>query len=896
MWNVRVVEKKIWIFLWFFFTSGFSAEAQTPADFPASAIPTPAATPALKITGSKSINITYSEARGETGAGATNTGYDRHEALRLSLEGQLYDTVKVKGNFAQSDLAQEDTFDLMFSYRNWELFFGDLPVGFSGGRWLTSGLSATGARLKGPPGRWTFEALFASPRGRVLYDKFYGNNTQGPYILSSTPLVAGTEQVWLNKKLLTRGVDYELDPALGRIQFLKALPEPVDLIEVRYESRASVFDTQVAGYRFEAALARRNERDLWTVSQGILRQREKPDAEVTSKTARAATETVIAEVASKFDAGPSLALFLEGAWSFLDSFDENLAGDDQGGALSGRMESFQGPFHFKGDFARTQAGFRTIGDPVRENDYLEWNVSADYKPSEIFFARLDRGFQRINTLSQNDETTLDHAEVRLAPARAPNVEYFYYRNVQRTPSFFQALERHTATLEFHLLKALEVRFSGEGEERDGTSLERMKSGAGRLEASLAGEKRIRVFAMGEWKWNRLGEASSNTVSLSGAAGETRPSQTYALTVEGDPFSRLTLTAQGTYTSDPPGPDRSRGAASFRVEPFSWLAADGGYSLEFEQRLAAGVDAPQRVHTGSGNVRVHPAPWFFVEAQPSFRLEVLSAGGRKISANTRQAYQGGFQPSFMNLNTLYARDRFTTWDASSPDFPLSFEQETETREIHGTKALGGNFEAEAAYQRVLQTQVNPLSAGEIERRTLNRKIRETLNTKLDGFWNFRLEYTFVELKQTAPGQGTVENPLFPYGPDTFNTTFSTVDVNIFTRAHTFTGRLAQQITPAFQVYQEGGYTRTRDELRGGLTHTLSPAAGFSWTPGDTFSWTASYQFNASSGQVGSRLQRAQTGLSAAFRGGGRLAVNWNFARAARPFLQSQQGTVNYTMNF
>lgn len=870
-----------------------------PSAFPALAAPSPAPTPTLKVTGSKSINLAYSEARGERGAGFTNTGYDRHEALRLALEGQLYDAVKIKGNFAQSDLAQEDTFDLTLSYRSWELFFGDFAVGFSGGRWLSSGLSATGVRLKGTPGSWRIETLLAAPRGRTLYEKFYGNNTQGPYPLSGAPLVAGTEQVWLNKTPLTRGVDYEVDPVLGRLEFLKVIPEPVDLIEVRAESRAAVFETQVAGYRLERALVRKKEKDRWTLSQGLLRQRERPDAQVTSQTGRAATDTMIAELASKIDLGPSLIASFEGAWSFVDSFDEAHMGDVKGAAAGARVESFQGPFHVQGDFSRTQRGFRTIGDPLRENDFREWNVSADIKEGEAFFARASRGFQRTNATAQNDETVLDHAEARFAPKGAPSVDYTYYRNFQRTqgsPSFFQELKRHDAGLGFTPFRVFEVKFSGEGEEKEGSALEQIHSGAGRMEIALTGDSSILFSAMGEWKWNRFGEASSNTVSSSTGSSGTRPSQTYALTLEGRPFSLLTLSTQGTYTSDPPGPARGRGATSFRGDFFSWFTADGAYSLEFEQHRTEGVEAPQRVHTGSGSARFLPAAWLKLEARPSFRLEVLSPGGQKISENIHQGYQGEFQSSFMNAGVLYSRDRFATWGSDAMDFPLSFEQETENRVVNGTKTFPGGVVAEAAYQRTLQNQISPLSPASSERRTWNRKIREALSAPLGGFGSIRLEHTFAMLEQTAPGGGIAENPLFPYGPDTFNTAFPTVDVNVFTRAHTFSGRLTENVTPSFSLYQEGGYTRTRDELRRGLTRTISPAAGFQWSPGGFLSWSGSYRFNFSSGQVETRSHQAQTTLSAAFREGAGLSVNWNFTRADRPFLQSQQGTVSYTMNF
>jgi hypothetical protein len=153
-----------------------------------------------------------------------------------------------------------------------------------------------------------------------------------------------------------------------------------------------------------------------------------------------------------------------------------------------------------------------------------------------------------------------------------------------------------------------------------------------------------------------------------------------------------------------------------------------------------------------------------------------------------------------------------------------------------------------------------------------------------------------LNQTSPGQGDIANPLLPNGSDTFNTTFTTTSLNASTWSHTFSLRITEQVDKNFSCYEEGGYTHTHDDLQGGDVDTYSPAAGFTWKLGSVLNWTLGYQYNGSSGEVSTVIQKAQTTLSATLNPGATLSLTWNWTRADNPFVQSQTGNVAYTMNF
>jgi len=234
-----------------------ATSSNAPAKPLASPIPMPTAekTPTFKITGSKTVNISYSEAVGSGGNGTTDTGYDRHETLRLHMEGQLNDEIKISGNFDQSDLALQDDYDLTLSSKHWELYFGNFSPSLPGSQFLSSGMSTTGIKGEAHYDNFEITALYGTPQGTPFYQKFFGNQSQGPYSVPNIPIVPGSEMVWVNKQKMVRGVDYNLDYTLGNLTFINRIVQLTDLVEVTGESSASDFNTQIYGYHMQIALA-----------------------------------------------------------------------------------------------------------------------------------------------------------------------------------------------------------------------------------------------------------------------------------------------------------------------------------------------------------------------------------------------------------------------------------------------------------------------------------------------------------------------------------------------------------------------------------------------------------------------------------------------------------------
>lgn len=84
----------------------------------------------------------------------------------------------------------------------------------------------------------TAEALWFFPHGEVHLDRIQGQNSQGPYRLSKTPLLPGSEEVFLiqegERVKLVRGKDYDVDYWVGEVVLLERVLYPEDVLEVRY--------------------------------------------------------------------------------------------------------------------------------------------------------------------------------------------------------------------------------------------------------------------------------------------------------------------------------------------------------------------------------------------------------------------------------------------------------------------------------------------------------------------------------------------------------------------------------------------------------------------------------------------------------------------------------------
>ena len=202
----------------------------------------------ITISGSKSFNFSARS------AGVSSFS----QSLDLRIQGFLAPGLEVTGAVSDrgydpsygpsnSRLSELDRINLSLKSKIVSAQVGDMAVvsRFDTGPPRNKRISGVNFSLHAP--NWYAEALAARPRGRFESYRFFGiDGLQGPYQIgegsAALPIVPGSEQVWLDGRLLERGgdKDYTIDYPTGQITF--SVDHPIDRrsrIEVDYEPRAT---------------------------------------------------------------------------------------------------------------------------------------------------------------------------------------------------------------------------------------------------------------------------------------------------------------------------------------------------------------------------------------------------------------------------------------------------------------------------------------------------------------------------------------------------------------------------------------------------------------------------------------------------------------------------------
>jgi len=122
------------------------------------------------------------------------------------------------------------------------LLFGDLDLALAGNEFVGFRKSTKGWQLDQKlPSSGFLRGFYTREKGVVQNQTIVGNDTAGPYFLTYTPVIEGSEVVKVNEEFMTFGEDYRLDYDSGQLYFepLDGQPRIVtaaDTISVSYQS------------------------------------------------------------------------------------------------------------------------------------------------------------------------------------------------------------------------------------------------------------------------------------------------------------------------------------------------------------------------------------------------------------------------------------------------------------------------------------------------------------------------------------------------------------------------------------------------------------------------------------------------------------------------------------
>lgn len=186
----------------------------------------------------------------------SNQDASLESGLRLDLSGEIADSVYLIANLTDQstpiqpdgstqNLREFDRVYLQVKSPNHNLEMGDIDVQFKNSEFAYINRRLQGAQYQTASFKGKYKFLASVARGVFRSQSFQGQEGfQGPYRLignNGEPfivVIAGTERIYLDGKLLTRGEeqDYIVDYSLGEIQFMpKILLNPRSRITVDFQ-------------------------------------------------------------------------------------------------------------------------------------------------------------------------------------------------------------------------------------------------------------------------------------------------------------------------------------------------------------------------------------------------------------------------------------------------------------------------------------------------------------------------------------------------------------------------------------------------------------------------------------------------------------------------------------
>jgi len=381
----------------------------------------------LKIKGSKSISFISRTIEGSKEG--FNSGYTREEALKVNIMGKLDSETEVEGSFVSTSISgtttqaqNEEKSTILVRRASTEVYLGDFVADFNETEFAKLNKNLSGVKVIGNYNKWGFKALYSTPRGQSKYTKFYGDGTQGPFVLGSSPVVVDSDSVFLNGVEQRRGDDYTINYNDGTITFRKGIVLKTWIVEAYYDWRETMYEHKTIGLRY-----RQNINDDLKIGVTYL-----DDSDSLYKAAEI-RDSVSAEPVSHYLVGVDGSAKLgntqiesELAYSNRDpNILEPGKNIQMGKAFKIKTLSDLAPFSLSTNFKRVGPAFMSVSDASPKQDVWQYGGVLGFTPSAIYYAELNSAYDKYKLSGTEYLITDQGFKSKLTPEDLPSFNYFY---------------------------------------------------------------------------------------------------------------------------------------------------------------------------------------------------------------------------------------------------------------------------------------------------------------------------------------------------------------------------------------------------------------------------------------------------------------------------------------
>ncbi len=199
----------------------------------------------LTFTGSRTIGYQTYHFVGDSDAFGSLTNYGtglQHftDIGNLSVQGsKVLGVLDFRATFTDNRFSDPEQQQYTLSYKKgyWDLNYGTVQASLlNTNRFASFSRSLDGFSGGFKQGRTETKFISSEARGATRTITIEGNNTPGPYYLSSGRIIGGSIRILLDGVELQQGVDYLVDTSIGSISFLNRVIPPTSAIVASFES------------------------------------------------------------------------------------------------------------------------------------------------------------------------------------------------------------------------------------------------------------------------------------------------------------------------------------------------------------------------------------------------------------------------------------------------------------------------------------------------------------------------------------------------------------------------------------------------------------------------------------------------------------------------------------
>jgi len=200
--------------------------------------------PKIEINGNNTLSLNLHQVDGSRSFyGDDNADKDQTitNSSNLYITGELYKDLFLNATVAADRYSPDQyNWNMRYDGKDARLLLGEFNANLTGNEYAQLNRSLEGLKVDVMLPRGTLSLIGSDLQAPVRTDAFYGQNISGPYYLTSSPIVDGSEVVTVNNLERKRTTDYTIDYNNGVLYFTAGtIISPADQVIVSYEVQAN---------------------------------------------------------------------------------------------------------------------------------------------------------------------------------------------------------------------------------------------------------------------------------------------------------------------------------------------------------------------------------------------------------------------------------------------------------------------------------------------------------------------------------------------------------------------------------------------------------------------------------------------------------------------------------